>query len=160
MLFRSRRMDKKGKKRAMGFFGENEYEEAITHDRNVIRRNITADDIIEYGFSPELLGRFSMVLNLEILTLKDYVKIAKLDKNGFSEYQTLFNLYGKKLIIGKEVYEILAENMMKTETNARSLKGLVDKLCTPLVYDMVDNTKKKNYKINREYVESILEKAE
>ena len=152
-----KRMDKKGKKRAMGFFGENEYEEAITHDRNVIRRNITADDIIEYGFSPELLGRFSMVLNLEILTLEDYVKIAKLDKNGFSEYQTLFNLYGKKLIIGNEVYEILAENMMKTETNARSLKGLVDKLCIPLVYDMVENTKKKNYKINKEYVEKIME---
>ena len=72
-----------------------------------------------------------------------------------------YSIYmAKKLIIGKEVYEILAENMMKTETNARSLKGLVDKLCTPLVYDMVDNTKKKNYKINREYVESVLEKAE
>ena len=152
-----RRMDKKGKKRAMGFFGENEYEEAITHDRNVIRRNITADDIIEYGFSQELLGRFSMVLNLEILTLEDYIKIAKLDKNGFSEYQTLFTLYGKKLTVSNEVYEILAENMIKTETNARSLKGLVDKLCSPLVYDMVENTKKKNYKIDREYVEKVME---
>ena len=108
-----RRMDKKGKKRAMGFFGENEYEEAITHDRNVIRRNITADDIIEYGFSPELLGRFSMVLNLEILTLEDYVKIAKLKKNGFSEYATLFELYGKKLKVNEEVYEVLAEHMAK-----------------------------------------------
>lgn len=152
-----RRMDKKGKKRAMGFFGENEYEEAVTHDRNIIRRNITADDIIEYGFSQELLGRFSMVLNLEILTLEDYIKIAKLDKNGFSEYQTLFTLYGKKLTVSNEVYEILAENMIKTETNARSLKGLVDKLCSPLVYDMVENTKKKNYKIDREYVEKVME---
>ena len=152
-----KRMDKKGHKRAMGFFGENEYEEAVTHERNVIRRNITADDIIEYGFSPELLGRFSMILNLEILTLEDYIKIAKLDKNGFSEYQTLFTLYGKKLTVSNEVYEVLAENMMKTETNARSLKGLVDKLCSPLVYDMVENTKKKNYKIDREYVEKIME---
>lgn len=152
-----RRIDKKGKKRAMGFFGENEYEEAVTHDRSIIRRNITADDIIEYGFSQELLGRFSMVLNLEILTLEDYIKIAKLDKNGFSEYQTLFTLYGKKLTVSNEVYEILAENMIKTETNARSLKGLVDKLCSPLVYDMVENTKKKNYKIDREYVEKVME---
>ena len=46
---------------------------------------------------------------------------------------------------------------MKTETNARSLKGLVDKLCSPLVYDMVENTKKKNYKIDREYVEKVME---
>ena len=152
-----KRMDKKGHKRAMGFFGEKEYEEAVTHERNVIRRNITADDIIEYGFSQELLGRFSMVLNLEILTLEDYIKIAKLDKNGFSEYQTLFTLYGKKLTVSNEVYEVLAENMMKTETNARSLKGLVDKLCSPLVYDMVENTKKKNYKIDRKYVEKVME---
>ena len=152
-----KRMDKKGHKRAMGFFGEKEYEESVTHERNVIRRNITADDIIEYGFSPELLGRFSMVLNLEILTLEDYIKIAKLDKNGFSEYQTLFGLYDKKLIISNDVYELLAENMMKTETGSRSLKTLVDKLCTPLVYDMVENTRKKNYKIDREYVEKIME---
>ena len=151
-----KRIDKKGHKRAMGFFGENEYEEAVTHERNVIRRNITADDIIEYGFSPELLGRFSMVLNLEILTLEDYIKIAKLKKNGFDEYKTLFNLYEKKLTVSEDVYELLAENMMKTETGSRSLKTLVDKICTPLVYDMTENTRKKNYKITKEYVEEVL----
>ena len=152
-----RRMDKKGHKRAMGFFGDKEFKEEVTHDRNVIRRNIMADDIIEYGFSAELLGRFSMVLNLEILTLEDYIKIAKLKKNGFDEYKTLFNLYEKKLTISEDVYELLAENMMKTETGSRSLKTLVDKICTPLVYDMVENTRKKNYKINREYAEEMLE---
>ena len=152
-----KRMDKKGHKRAMGFFGEKEYEEAVTHERNIIRRNIMADDIIEYGFSAELLGRFSMVLNLEILTLEDYIKIAKLKKNGFDEYKTLFNLYEKKLTISEDVYELLAENMMKTETGSRSLKTLVDKICTPLVYDMVENTRKKNYKIDKEYVKEMLE---
>lgn len=152
-----KRMDKKGHKRAMGFFGEKEYEESVTHERNVIRRNITADDIIEYGFSPELLGRFSMVLNLEILTLEDYIKIAKLKKNGFDEYKTLFNLYEKKLTVSEDVYELLAENMMKTETGSRSLKTLVDKICTPLVYDMTENTRKKNYKITKEYVAEVLE---
>ena len=152
-----RRMDKKGHKRAMGFFGDKEFKEEVTHDRNVLRRNIMADDIIEYGFSAELLGRFSMVLNLEILTLEDYIKIAKLKKNGFDEYKTLFNLYEKKLTISEDVYELLAENMMKTETGSRSLKTLVDKICTPLVYDMVENTRKKNYKINREYAEEMLE---
>lgn len=151
-----KRMDKKGHKRAMGFFGDKEFEESVTHERNVIRRNITADDIIEYGFSAELLGRFSMVLNLEILTLEDYIKIAKLDKNGFSEYKTLFNLYEKKLTVTEDVYELLAENMMKTETGSRSLKTLVDKICTPLVYDMVENTRKKNYKIDKEYVKEML----
>ena len=152
-----KRMDKKGHKRAMGFFGEKEYEESVTHERNVIRKNITADDIIEYGFSPELLGRFSMVLNLEILTLEDYIKIAKLKKNGFDEYKTLFSLYEKKLTVSEDVYELLAENMMKTETGSRSLKTLVDKICTPLVYDMTENTRKKNYKITKEYVAEVLE---
>ena len=152
-----KRMDKKGHKRAMGFFGENEYKEAVTHERNVIRRNITADDIIEYGFSPELLGRFSMVLNLEILTLEDYIKIAKLKRNGFDEYKTLFSLYDKKLTVSEDVYELLAENMMKTETGSRSLKTLVDKICTPLVYDMVENTRKKNYKIDKKYVKEMVE---
>ena len=98
-----KRIDVRGHKRAMGFFGENEYKEAVVNDRREIRKNITPDDIIEYGFSEEMLGRFSLVINLLPLTKEDYIEIARLEKNGFGEYEALMELYGKKLTVKEEV---------------------------------------------------------
>lgn len=155
-----KRIDVRGHKRAMGFFGENEYKEAVVNDRREIRKNITPDDIIEYGFSEEMLGRFSLVINLLPLTKEDYVEIAKLEKNGFGEYEALMELYGKKLTVKEEVYEYLADNMMNKKTNARALKGMVDKAMMDIVYKMVDDNRRKNYTIDRAYMESVLEKAE
>lgn len=69
-------------------------------------------------------------------------------------------LYGKKLTVKEEVYEYLADNMMRKKTNARALKGMVDKAMMDIVYKMVDDNRRKNYSIDRAYMESILEKAE
>ena len=149
------RLDKKGHKREIGFFGGNAFEEEVIHDRSEIRRNITHEDMIKYGMSVEMIGRFSDIINLDILTKEDYVKIAKLEKGGFEEYKTLFKLYGKTLIVKEDVYELLAEQMQTSEVNARGLKSLCDKVMVELVYEMVDS-KKKRYVITRDMVEERL----
>ena len=149
------RLDKKGHKREIGFFGGNAFEEEVIHDRSEIRRNITHEDMIKYGMSVEMIGRFSDIINLDILTKEDYVKIAKLEKGGFEEYKTLFKLYGKTLIVKEDVYELLAEQMQTSEVNARGLKSLCDKVMVELVYEMVDS-KKKRYTITRDMVEERL----
>ena len=150
------RLDKKGHKREIGFFGESAFEKEVVHDVNEIRRNISHEDMIKYGMSVEMIGRFSDIINLDILTKEDYIKIAKLEKGGFEEYTTLFELYGKTLIVKEDVYELLAERMMESEVNARSLKSLCDKVMIELVYEMVDNNRKKKYVVTREMVEESL----
>ena len=70
--------------------------------------------------------------------------------------KTLFELYGKTLTVKEDVYELLAERMMNSETNARSLKSLCDKVMVELVYEMVDNNRKKKYVVTREMVEESL----
>ena len=47
--------------------------------------------------------------------------------------------------------------MMKCETNARSLKGIVDRVMTPLVYTMMDDSRRKKYVITKEIVEECIE---
>ena len=150
------RIDKKGRK-TMGFLSEKTTEEAVVNDRREIRKNITLDDIAEYGFSEEVLGRIGSVINLLPLTKEDYVAIAHLDKNSFGEYEATMNLLGKKLIIKEEVYELLGEIMMTKKTNSRALKPLVDSIMIDILYDASENTKKKNYKIDRKYVEKAME---
>ena len=150
------RLDKKGHKREIGFFGESAFKKEVVHDVNEIRRNISHEDMIKYGMSVEMIGRFGDIINLDILTKEDYIKIAKLEKGGFEEYKTLFELYGKTLTVKEDVYELLAERMMNSETNARSLKSLCDKVMVELVYEMVDNNRKKKYVVTREMVEESL----
>ena len=150
------RLDKKGHKREIGFFGESAFKKEVIHDVNEIRRNISHEDMIKYGMSVEMIGRFGDIINLDILTKEDYIKIAKLEKGGFEEYKTLFELYGKTLTVKEDVYELLAERMMNSETNARSLKSLCDKVMVELVYEMVDNNRKKKYVVTREMVEESL----
>ena len=67
------------------------------------------------------------------------------------------HLLGKKLIVKEEVYELLGELMMTKKTNSRALKPLVDSIMIDIIYDASENTKKKNYKIDREYVEKVME---
>ena len=150
------RLDKKGHKREIGFFGESAFKKEVIHDVNEIRRNISHEDMIKYGMSVEMIGRFGDIINLDILTKEDYIKIAKLEKGGFEEYKTLFELYGKTLTVKEDVYELLAERMLNSETNARSLKSLCDKVMVELVYEMVDNNRKKKYVVTREMVEESL----
>lgn len=150
------RIDKKGIKRAVGFFGADKEVKDVTHDRSEVRSHITAEDIIKYGFSVEIIARIGSIINLEILKREDYVKIAKLEKNGFGEYNTLFELYGKRLSVEEEVYEVLADAMIESETNARSLKPIVDKVLVPIVYHMMEDGRKKNYKITKEMVEEVV----
>ena len=150
------RLDKKGHKREIGFFGESAFKKEVIHDVNEIRRNISHEDMIKYGMSVEMIGRFGDIINLDILTKEDYIKIAKLEKGGFEEYKTLFELYGKTLTVKEDVYELLAERMLNSQVNARSLKSLCDKVMVELVYEMVDNNRKKKYVVTREMVEESL----
>ena len=68
----------------------------------------------------------------------------------------MFELYGKKLSVEEEVYEVLADAMIESETNARSLKPIVDKVLVPIVYHMMEDGRKKNYKITKEMVEEVI----
>ena len=150
------RIDKKGRK-TMGFLSEKTTEEAVVNNRREVRKNITLEDIVTYGFSEEVLSRVGTVINLLPLTKEDYVAIAHLDKNSFGDYEATMNLLGKKLIVKEEVYELLGELMMTKKTNSRALKPLVDSIMIDIIYDASENTKKKNYKIDREYVEKVME---
>ena len=65
-------------------------------------------------------------------------------------------MYGKKLIVKNEVYEILGEQISKSEAGSRGLKQLVDKIMIPIVYEITEEKRKKNYTITGEMVNKVL----
>ena len=150
------RLNVKGKKRAVGFFGEKEEIKEEIKSENELRKNITVADIAEYGMMLEIVNRFNFIINLPLLTKEQYVEISKLNKNGFGEYEAILKMYGKKLIVKNEVYEILGEQISKSEAGSRGLKQLVDKIMIPIVYEITEEKRKKNYTITGEMVNKVL----
>ena len=87
-----------------------------TQNRKIISRNenpnvlldIRHEDIINYGFIPELVGRLQVLSPLEILTKKSMKLILIKPKNSIiKQYQHLFSLDNVKLIFTDNAINII-----------------------------------------------------
>lgn len=137
--------------RSMGF-GAN-----VNKDKGLslkeLRQQISREDLKIFGMLPELLGRFSMLTNLEPLDRGDLLNILKLEDGIFSEYNDFFEMLGKKLKVNKNVYEYVVDKAMSNMTGARSLKAMVEEIMFDVLFD-APSSKKRSFIINKENIES------
>ncbi len=80
-----------------------------------------AKNFRNYGFLPELIGRFKRIIPFHALSRSDLREI--LDRNVLLRYRREFELEGKKLIVEKEVVKKIIEESIKKETGARGLES-------------------------------------
>jgi len=119
-----------------------------------LRQNVTIQDLKRFGMIPELLGRFSVLTNLDSLSISDLVAILKL-KNGFiEEYKTLFHLQGKTLEFTDEALETVAKIAISENTGARGLKFIIEKVLMDIMYE-APSSKKRKYIITEKEVNEI-----
>ena len=106
--------EKRSKKRKVGF--------AIKAEELDNNSAITTDDLVEYGYMPEFIGRFQEVVELEDLTKDDLKNILlNTEDNELKRYMNYFEAAGKKI----EIYEVLdkvIEKALKSKTGARGLR--------------------------------------
>lgn len=147
------RFKKKSNKCSIGFGAEikSKSEELSLKD---IRMNINRDDLKKYGMLPEVLGRFSILSNLHPLEKEDLINILKNQNGLFNEYETVFSLMGKKLIIKDEVYDFIADKAISEHIGARGLRAIVEDLMYKTMYEMPSEDKKR-YTIDKEFCKNI-----
>ncbi len=75
----------------------------------------------DYGFLPELIGRFKRIVPFHALSKGELRKI--LERNVLSRYREEFKLEGKRLLIGEEVIGKVVRDSIKKETGARGLEA-------------------------------------
>lgn len=136
------RMNQGNTQRTIGFGANNSTakEELSIKD---IRANITRDDLKEFGIISEILGRFPILSNLHPLEKEDLVNILKTKNSLFSEYETLFELMNKQLVIKEEVFEFIANEAISKNIGARGLRAIVEEIMCPIMYNMPSDKKKK-----------------
>lgn len=104
-----------------------------------IFQDVTNKDIIQFGFIPEFVGRFGLVVNVDELTTSDLVRVLKEPKNSFvKQYQYMFELDGINLHFEESALEFIAEKAKELKTNARGLKNIMEKTLLPYQFDAVN----------------------
>jgi ATP-dependent Clp protease ATP-binding subunit ClpX len=139
------RLNTKTGKKTIGFTSQQTNAKSQIKDltQKELRNNITIQDLKTFGMIPELLGRFSVLSNLESLELEDLISILKLKTGYIEEYKTLFELQGKDLEFEENALHSIAEIAIKEGTGARGLRYIIEKVMMEIMFNAPSDKRKK-----------------
>lgn len=102
-------------------------------------KHIEPEDLIEYGFIPELVGRLSVITSLEALDEKAMVTILTKPRNALvKQYQYLMKEEGVKLKLTPAALRGIAKKAMTRKTGARALRAVMENVMLDLMYRVPD----------------------
>lgn len=140
------------KKTSIGFGAD--LKDRFDEEENIIAQ-VTNEDLREYGFIPEFIGRLPMIFTLEGLTKEMLVKILKEPKNAIlKQYQKLLELDEVKLEFDEGALEAIAEQALKKKTGARALRAIIEKFMLDIMYEIPKDDRIGSVTITRDYIEN------
>ena len=105
------------------------------HEKESILHKVNFEDVIKFGIIPELAGRIGFMGVLDKLSKEEFITIMKNSKgNILSQYNNFFLHHFDKLIIKEEVYELMADEIMKRNIGARALNGVLIELLQDFLF--------------------------
>ena len=97
-------------------------------------------DMVKYGFIPEIVGRLPVFAPLEELTAEAMLSILTDPKNAITkQYKKLMLMEGIELEFEKGALEAIVEKAVTRHTGARALRGIVEQVMLPIMFDTPDN---------------------
>ncbi|MBR1417791.1 MAG: ATP-dependent Clp protease ATP-binding subunit ClpX, partial [Synergistaceae bacterium] len=122
-------------KRSLGFDGE-----LVGRDvekRYEIVRKVQPEDLVTFGFIPELVGRIPVITALEDLDKEAFLKILTEPKDAIvKQYQKILSLEGVKLEFTHEALDKIAEMAVSKKTGARGLRAIMENLMLDVLYEL------------------------
>lgn len=129
--------------------GVNASIEEYEPDINLLQQ-VTPQDIEEFGFIPELIGRIPLVAALKQLTVDDLVYIlSKVKNNPVDQYIKLFAKSDQELKFDKDALNAIAELALQQKTGARGLKTILENVLLDDMFELKGTT------ITRDHVKKI-----
>lgn len=105
-------------------------------DKSVLR-HMNPEDLLSYGFIPELIGRLPVTVSLEPLDKEALVNVLTKPKNAVTkQYQSLFSMDGVDLIFEDEAIGAAAELAMLRNTGARGLRSVIEQTLLDIMYEL------------------------
>jgi ATP-dependent Clp protease ATP-binding subunit ClpX len=139
-----RKDEEKSKSSKMGFLNE-----VIKKEE----KEIEAKELISFGLIPEFVGRIPVIAQLNKLSKEDLIKVLKEPKNAITkQYEALFELDGVELQFNDDALDEIAEIAVEKDVGARGLRGIIEKLMLPILYEIPSKNDILACIITKEYI--------
>ena len=126
-------------------------------DKENLLRYVEPQDLRAYGLIPEIVGRLPVVTYLDHLDRKAMKRILLEPRNAIiRQYQKLFELDGKKLVIEPEVIDLIVDTAIEDKLGARGLRAICERIMADAMFES-PSSKARTVRINLEYAKSKLE---
>lgn len=103
--------------------------------------HLTNDDLTKFGMIPELIGRLPVKTYLHQLDVNALCSILTEPKNALiKQYQKLFELDNCSVEFTSEAIKLISEKACKENTGARGLRGIVESIMTPILYELPEHS--------------------
>jgi len=94
-------------------------------------------DLVKFGLIPELVGRLPVLTSLQALDKDALVRIMTEPKNAIvKQYQALFRMDNVELIFEDEALSLIAEKALEQKTGARGLRGVIEGILMPIMFEV------------------------
>lgn len=110
-----------------------------TLDKNALLAQAGPEDLIQYGFIPELVGRLAVVTSLSDLDADAMINILTEPKNALiKQYKLLLKQEGISLEFRKSALKEIVKLAMMRKTGARALRSVMESIMLDLMYRAPD----------------------
>lgn len=97
---------------------------------------VIAQDLVKFGLIPELVGRVPVITALQQLSKEDLIKILSEPKNALlKQFKALFQMDDVELEFTDDALTAIAEKTLEKKTGARGLRGIMESVLMPIMYD-------------------------
>jgi ATP-dependent Clp protease ATP-binding subunit ClpX len=121
--------------------------------RDEILHRAEPEDLLDYGFIPEFVGRLPVLTTLAELSEDQLVSILTDTKNALTkQFAKLMAMEGVELEFTPDALRELAALALKKGTGARALRGLIERLMLDVMYDAPESGDVVHVKITQSVV--------
>lgn len=116
-------------------------------------QNVIPQDLVKYGLIPELVGRIPVLTTLDDLDEDALVRILNEPKNSLvKQYQELFRMDRVELEFEEGALRAIAQETLEKKTGARGLRGVMERVLQPIMYESPSDYKIEKVLITEAYV--------
>jgi ATP-dependent Clp protease ATP-binding subunit ClpX len=115
--------------------------------------HVNADDLIEFGMIPELVGRLPIISSLTPLDESALVKVLTEPKNALTkQYERLFSMEEADLRFTDTALRAIAKKAQERETGARGLRSIIETVMLDIMFDLPEQPRGSRYVITDDVV--------
>ncbi|MGX7592423.1 ATP-dependent Clp protease ATP-binding subunit ClpX [Candidatus Karelsulcia muelleri] len=121
-----------------------------------ILSNLKSEDLINFGFLPELIGRFPIICNLNNFTKKEYKEILFSQKNSIlKQYKKMLIFDQMDFVFTKDAIDTIIKNARKLNIGARGLYYICEKIFHKYTFSL-EGLKNQTIKITKKAIKKII----